>query len=198
MKKWGSNLMNRLIYGLLLLIALMLPPVANLMESVMIIHMHMQMPMLVIIGIIMASFFQERFPEFFEKWNENGVPGIVLFIIIMSYWMLPRTMDEALTNLNVEIFKFISLPFLAGIPLMDSWKKLSSTVKNAVIIFFTVVFIGIGWLYINAPNPLCNNYLVIDQIILGWGFLITAIGLIIYLLYDFFIDPSAYEEVAEE
>jgi ABC-type uncharacterized transport system permease subunit len=53
-------------------------------------------------------------------------------------------------------------------------------------------------LYINAPNPLCNNYLVIDQIILGWGFLITAIGLIIYLLYDFFIDPSAYEEVAEE
>jgi hypothetical protein len=198
MKKWGSNLMNRLIYGLLLLIALMLPPVANLMESVMIIHMHMQMPMLVIIGIIMASFFQERFPKFFEKWNENGVPGIVLFIIIMSYWMLPRTMDEALTNLNVEIFKFISLPFLAGIPLMDSWKKLSSTVKNAVIIFFTVVFIGIGWLYINAPNPLCNNYLVIDQIILGWGFLITAIGLIIYLLYDFFIDPSAYEEVAEE
>jgi hypothetical protein len=198
MKKWGSNLMNRLIYGLLLLIALMLPPVANLMESVMIIHMHMQMPMLVIIGIIMASFFQVRFPKFFEKWNENGVPGIVLFIIIMSYWMLPRTMDEALTNLNVEIFKFISLPFLAGIPLMDSWKKLSSTAKNAVIIFFTVVFIGIGWLYINAPNPLCNNYLVIDQIILGWGFLITAIGLIIYLLYDFFIDPSAYEEVAEE
>jgi hypothetical protein len=198
MKKWGSNLMTRLIYGLLLLIALMLPPVSNLMESVMIIHMHMQMPMLVIIGIIMASFFQERFPEFFKKWNENGVPGILLFIIIMLYWMMPRTMDEALTSTGVEIFKFISLPFLAGIPLMDSWKKLSSSGKNAVIIFFTAVFIGIGWLYINAPNPLCNNYLVIDQIILGWGFLITAIGLIIYLLYDFFIDPSAYEEVAEE
>jgi hypothetical protein len=190
--------MKRLIYGLLLLISLMLPPVANLMESVMIIHMHMQMPMLVIIGIIMASFFQGRFPGFFEKWNKTGVPGILLFIIIMSYWMMPRTMDEALTNQSVEIFKFFSLPFLAGIPLMDSWKKLSSTGKNTVIIFFTVVFIGIGWLYINAPNPLCNNYLVIDQIILGWGFLITAIGLIIYLLYDFFIDPSAYEEVVED
>lgn len=186
------------LYGLLILIALALPPVANLMESVMIIHMHMQMPMLVFTGFLMARFFQVCFPGFFEKWNHNGVPGILLFSIIMVYWMLPRTMDEALIVTSVEVFKFISLPFLAGIPLRDSWGKLGEKGRNIVIIVFTVIFLLLGWLYIDSPVQLCNNYLMIDQITLGWGFLTTAIGMIIYLLYNYFIDPSAYEGIPDE
>lgn len=185
--------MNQPVFGLLLFIFLIIPPVANLMESVMIIHMHMQMPMLVIAGFFMGKFVLGRFPRFFEKWNQNGVPGIILFVIILVYWMLPRTMDEALSMYSVELFKFISLPFLAGIPLRDSWKKLSSAWKNALIISFTVLFAGMGLLYIISPVQLCNNYLLIDQIILGWGFITTGLGLGIYLLYDAIVDRSQYE-----
>ncbi|MDF2787610.1 MAG: hypothetical protein K0S80_708 [Neobacillus sp.] len=185
--------MNQSFYGLLLWIFLVAPPVANFMESVMVIHMHMQMPMLVIAGMLMARFFQKKFPGFFEKWNSNGVPGITLFVLIVIYWMLPRTMDEALTSHLVEGFKFISLPFLAGISLRDSWKKLNPFGKNSIIISFTVLFLGLGWLYIWSPVQLCNNYLVIQQITLGWGFLTTSIGMVVYLGYNFFIDPSAYE-----
>jgi hypothetical protein len=121
------------------------------------------------------------------------VPGITLFVIIMVYWMLPRTMDEALTTQTVEVFKFISLPLFAGIPLRDSWRKLSSAGKNIVIISFTLMFIGLGWLYVWSPVQLCNNYLVIEQVTLGWAFLLTAIAMVVYLGYNFFIDPSAYE-----
>ncbi|MFD2444974.1 hypothetical protein ACFSO7_13470 [Bacillus sp. CGMCC 1.16607] len=190
--------MNQSFYGLLLFIFLIIPPVAKFMESVMIMHMHMQMPMFVIAGLLMARFFQVRFKGFFEKWNSDGVPGMILFSIVMVYWMLPRTMDEALTVQGVEMFKFISLPFLAGIPLRDSWKKLGARGKNIIIIFFTILFLGLGWLYIQSQDQLCNNYLVIDQIILGWGFLTTAIGMVIYLGYTFFIDPSEYEMVEED
>lgn len=185
--------MNQFLIGLFLLIGLSIPPVADLMESVMIIHMHMQMPMLLIAGFLMARFFQMKFPCFFEKYNQNGIPGILLFSIILVYWMLPRTMDEALTTTSVEIFKFFSLPFLAGVPLRDSWKKLSEAGRNGVIILFTFLFLGMGWLYIQSNAQLCNNYLVIDQIILGWGFITLAICLVIYLLYSFFVDPSQYE-----
>lgn len=185
--------MNQSFFGLLLLIGLAFPPVRHLMESIMLIHMHMQMPMLVIAGFLMAKFFLVSFPTFFEKLNQNGVPGILLFSIIMSYWMLPRTMDEALTVTGVEVFKFISFPFLAGVPLRDSWGKLNETGKNLVIIIFTILFILMGWLYIFSPVQLCNNYLVIDQIILGWGFFITAVCMVIYLAYVFFVDPSKYE-----
>jgi hypothetical protein len=185
--------MNQSFYGLLLFIFLVIPPVADFMETLMVIHMHMQMPMLVIAGMLMAPFFQKRFPNFFQKWNSNGIPGITLFVIIMVYWMLPRTMDEALTSPLVEGFKFISLPFLAGISLRDSWKKLNPFGKNSIIISFTVLFIGLGWLYIWSPVQLCNNYLMIEQVTLGWAFLLTAIGMVVYLGYNFFIDPSAYE-----
>jgi hypothetical protein len=181
------------IYGLLLLLALMLPPVVSLMESVMVIHMHMQMPLLIFTGFLMARFFRMKVPHFFEKWNGNGIPGIMLFVIIVVYWTLPRSMDEALTIPSMEVFKFISLPLLAGIPLRDSWKKLKQFVKNIVFYLFIIMFFGMGWLYIDSPVQLCNNYLIIEQITLGWGFLTTAICMVIYLLYTAFIDPSQYE-----
>src|SRR5699024_4781808 len=184
--------MKQSIYGLVLFIFLILPPVFNLMESIMIIHMHMQMPMLVAAGFFMARFFQLRFPRFFKRWNSNGIPGIILFAVIWMYWLIPRTMDEALVVQSMELFKFISLPFLAGVPLRDSWKKLSVTGKNAIFISFTMVFIGMGWLYIASPVQLCNNYLLVEQITLGWGFLTMAICMIIYLIYSTFTDYSAY------
>jgi hypothetical protein len=171
----------------------MLPPVVSLMESVMVIHMHMQMPLLIFTGFLMARFFRMKVPHFFEKWNGNGIPGIMLFVIIVVYWTLPRSMDEALTIPSMEVFKFISLPLLAGIPLRDSWKKLKPFVKNIVFYLFIIMFFGMGWLYIDSPVQLCNNYLIIEQITLGWGFLTTAICMVIYLLYTAFIDPSQYE-----
>lgn len=180
-------------YGLVLVISLALPPVAQLMESIMIIHMHMQMPLIVIAGFLMAPFFQQKFPQFFWKWNENGIPGILLFIIIILYWMIPRTMDDALQSIPVELFKFISLALLAGVPLRNSWSKLTTKSKNIIFIFFLIVFAFMGVLYIFSPVQLCNNYLRTEQITLGWGFVTTAVCTFIYLLQLVFIDPSEYE-----
>lgn len=185
--------MTQVILGLAFYIFLMVPPVAHLVESIMVTHMHMQMPALIIAGFLMAPFFQLRFPNFFAKWNQNGVPGILLFIIIVVYWTIPRTMDETLTIGSMELFKFISLPFLAGVPLRDSWSKLTKKVKNWIIIGFTVKFFGMGLLYIYSPDQLCNNYLKIDQLTLGWSFVTTGIGMAGYLLYIVIIDPSKYE-----
>lgn len=184
--------MKQFLYGLFIFIVLTLPPVANLLESIMIVHMHMQMPLIVFSGFLMAKLFQIRFPQFFEKWNRNGVPGILLFIVILVYWTIPKTMDETLTIPSMEIFKFISLSLLAGVPLRDSWKKLTSKAKNIIFIFFTVKYLGMGWLYINTTLQLCNNYLLIDQLTLGWGFITTAICILIYLVYVNFTDQSMY------
>lgn len=171
----------------------MLPPVANLAESVMAIHMHMQMMLFIVTGMLMAPFFQKRFPRFFEKWNSNGVPGILLFLVILGYWLLPRTMDEALSIPAVEIFKFISLPFLAGVPLRDSWGKLSNIGKNIIYVLLSVIFAVMAWLYIESPVQLCNNYLIIEQKTLGWGFVFLAVSIMVYFISTLVIDPSDYE-----
>ncbi|CAM3163215.1 hypothetical protein FITA111629_07255 [Filibacter tadaridae] len=180
-------------FGLLLFLFLLIPPVAHLLESIMIIHMHMQMPLLVIAGFLMAPFFQKRFPRLFENWNHAGIPGILLVTIVWLYWMIPRTMDDALTVQSVEAFKFFSLPFLVGVPLRDSWKKIGLTVKKIIFIGFTILFFGMGILYIKVPVQLCNNYLLIEQITLGWGFVTMAICIVIYLWYFVFMDHSKYE-----
>lgn len=185
--------MRQSLYGLLLFAFLAAPPVAYMMESVMVVHMHMQMPMLVIAGVMMARIFMLKFPDFFAKWNDNGIAGILLFFIVWTYWMMPRTMDEALTEPMMEVFKFISLPFLAGIPLRDSWPRLSQIGRQVFLVALTIQFIAIGWLYIASPDQLCNNYLLIEQITLGWAFLLLAIALIIFMAVSLFLKNSEYE-----
>jgi hypothetical protein len=171
-------------FGLLLFVFLVIPPVAHYMESVMIIHMHMQMPLLVIAGCLMGRAVQIKFPSFLAKWNENGVPGILLFTIVTALWMVPRMMDEALASQGTEWFKFLSLALLAGVPLRISWGLLSPAWKNSIFILFTGLFALMGWLYIKVPIQLCNNYLLIEQITLGWAFVTMAVCLAIYTVYQ--------------
>ncbi|HLR79367.1 MAG TPA: hypothetical protein VK119_02140 [Bacillota bacterium] len=185
--------MKQAIYGLVLYVFLMLPPVITLSESIMSIHMHVQMPLLGIAGMLMTPFLQQRFPYIFKKWNKNGIPGIILFMIIVIYWLIPRTMDEALTMSTVEVFKFVSWPFLAGVPLRDSWRKLSIRGRSIVFVSISILFGLMAWLYIASPNQLCNNYLIIEQRALGWGFLFIAASILIYYIQTKFIDQSQYE-----
>ena len=90
-------------------------------------------------------------------------------------------------------FKFISLAFLAGVPLRASWMKLTDFWKNAVFVFFTLQYGLMGLIYLMSDSQLCNNYLQSEQITLGWGFLTVAIALLIYLIQLVIIDPSDYE-----
>src|SRR5699024_8424671 len=185
--------MRQVMDGLVVYAFLILPPVATLMESIMGIHMHMQMPLLVISGILMARFFQVRFPGFFEKWNRNGVPGILLFVFIWTYWLIPRAVLEALRVQVGEVFKFISLPFLAGIPLRDSWGKIGKMGKYIMFIYFIISSLALGWLYIASPDQLCNNYLIVEQKALGWSSVMIGICVLLYFVQDIFVDESAYE-----
>lgn len=185
--------MKQAIYGLVLYIFLMLPPVITLSESIMSIHMHMQMPLLGIVGLLMTPYLKEKFPNIFDKWNRNGIPGIILFMIVVIYWLIPRAMDEALTLPVVEVFKFISWPFLVGVPLRDSWRKITPFLQNFVFISISLIFGFMAWLYIFSPNQLCNNYLIIEQRALGWGFLIIGACIMLYFIQSLFVDKSEYE-----
>lgn len=77
--------------GMLLFIFLIIPPIARFFESIMILHMHMQMPLFILSGFLMYPFLREKAPIFLE-WNKNGKPGLLLFLLIIVYWTIPRTM----------------------------------------------------------------------------------------------------------
>lgn len=185
--------MKQALYGSILLIFLMLPPVNHLAETIMSIHMHMQMPLIAVGGMLLTPLLQKKFPGFFQKWNETGIPGITLFIIIVMFWLMPKAMDDTLASNYMEAFKFISWS-IVGISLRDSWKKLSNIWKNGLFIGLSVVYVLMAGVYIFSQDQLCNNYLIVDQRTLGWGYLLIAVCLLLYFIQSLFIDPTEYQE----
>lgn len=185
--------MKPFIYGIIIFTFLALPPVAELTESIMAIHMHVQMPFLAVTGMLMTPLLQKKFPKFFAKWNKDGIPGILLVLLVISYWLIPRAMDDALMSMPVEIFKFISWPFFVGVPIWDSWKKLSTFWKNFFLVGIAILYVIMAFVYLFAPDQLCNNYLIVEQRTLGWSFLIIAICIVIYQVQALFYDDSVYE-----
>src|SRR5690625_6421379 len=154
---------KKFMYGVLLYIILLLPPTIGLLEKWMITHMLVQIPLLIIAGLLMGEYVKNRLPNLFKKWNENGIPGILLVYIVTIDCMIYRSMDEAILLYSVEIFKFISLPFLVGIVLYDSWPKLSSLAKGFIVFNYIPMFGMMAWLYIDSPIQVCNNYLESEQ-----------------------------------
>lgn len=179
-----------------LYVLLLLPPLIRLLEKWMVTHMLLQMPLLILAGALMGKSLVRRFSKFFTDWNANGIPGILLVYFISMYWMIPRAMDEAILLGRVEIFKFISLPFLVGVLLYDSWPKLGDLAKSFLAFNYIPMFGIMAWLYIDSPIPICNNYLETEQKLLGWGFFIITIFMLLYVLRQAFVDTRDEETLA--
>ncbi len=186
-------MIKRFIYGLLLYIILLLPPTIKLLETWMLTHMLIQIPLLIIAGLFMGEYVKKRCGRFFKQWNKNGIPGILLVYFVTMYWMIPRAMDEAITVSSVEIFKFVSLPFLVGIVLYDSWSKLSAIAKGFIVFNYIPMFGMMAWLYIDSPIQVCNNYLESEQKMLGWGFLFITVFMLLYVIQFAFVDRREEE-----
>jgi len=186
--------MKNIWIGCILFLLLLLPPIRLWLESIMIMHMLVQIPLLMVVGLYVGDYFVKRYSTFFEKWNASGIPGIVLVVIVTMYWMIPRAMDEALSIPLVEMFKYVGLPLLVGLPLRDSWSKLHTIVKGFVLFNYIPMFGMMAWLYIDSPIQVCNNYLETEQKSLGWGFFLVMMLMLFYILQIVFVDHKQEKE----
>ncbi len=176
-------------YGFFLYVVLAISPVRLFMESSMIMHMLVQITLLIVVGWLFGDFIIKMYESFFNKWNSNGIAGIIIFLFVMTYWMIPRKLDEALTVDMIELFKFISLP-IAGFLLKDSWKRLQTLGKSFIYLNFLSMFGLLAWLYIDSPIQICNSYLENQQKMLGWGLLTITITMTFYIVQVVFTDHS--------
>ncbi|PKQ11253.1 MAG: hypothetical protein CVT70_15245 [Alphaproteobacteria bacterium HGW-Alphaproteobacteria-1] len=110
-------------------------------------------------------------------WNRGGWACLILAIAAMAIWMLPRSIDAALADPRWEAAKFVTLPFLVGLPLGLGWAR-AHPLLRAVLRAQCLSMLGVlAFLYTHAPLRLCNAYLVEDQQRLGLGFLALALAL---------------------
>lgn len=145
---------------------LALPPIQDFLEQSMVTHMLIQIPMLVVIGWMTGKVLPVNWKSRIASWNRWGITGMALVIVIMAYWMLPRSLDAAVSEWQFELVKFITIP-LMGISLNLSWALLNPIAQGVFKLEFWATFMRLGWLYLELPDRLCANYLLSDQRILG-------------------------------
>ena len=112
--------MRGAIAGLAMIVLLALPPARELLESVMIRHMLVQIPLLAVAGGLIATSLPAQWKNRLAEWNEGGVSGMLMALVVSSWWMLPRALDATLSSPSMEMFKFIAQPLAVGAPIRQS------------------------------------------------------------------------------
>jgi len=163
--------------GIGIVAVLALPVLRSLLESSLTAHMFGQIPLLVLAGWMIGK---GRFAFLFGDWNRHGIPGLLIALFAMLFWMIPRWLDASLSEPLWEVIKFITIPLLIGVPLGVSWSRMSAF-SRAVVWANAISMLGVlGWLYVAAPVRVCNNYLVNQQQDFGYTAMVLAVAIAAY------------------
>jgi len=183
MRYWSSPI---------LLILLMLPSTAQWLESTMTGQMLCQIPLLVVAGYGIGRNAAQKFPRI--HLYIGGIPGLLLVVFTMFFWMIPRSLDASLVSPFMEGAKYVSLTLFAGIPLGVGWHKLGFIVKGFVWIHLISMVFFMGWLYAAAPVRVCNYYLIDQQKLTGWYLIGAGAGIVIYFFVMSIVKAFRYED----
>jgi hypothetical protein len=172
-----------------LLVLLALPTLREAMERDMARHMLVQIPLLALCGWLCAPS-PAAGRNSAAAWDRHGIAGILTANLAAAYWMLPRTLDNAIASAAFEAAKFISLPLLVGVPLRRSWPRLPM-LGQGFVIANAVSMLGIaGWLYLAAPVRVCVYYLIDQQEIVGRALLHLAGAITLAVLVRAFVGSA--------
>ena len=158
-------------------LVLWLPVVRGALEGDMAVHMAVQMPLLIALGVLFGAAARRHEPRWLAAADWLGIPGIVAVVLATSFWMLPRAMDQAISNPFVDLAKFLSLPLLVGVPLGVSWRRMPPLGRAFIWANFIPKLGAIGGLYLAAPMRLCSYYRLDQQQLAGWTLIAVAVAL---------------------
>ena len=168
---------SRALAGATIALMLALPWVREALEGVMSLHMLVQIPLLAVAGGLMAADLPRSVRQRIAAWNAGGVSGILLALIVSTWWMVPLALDLALASTTVELWKFVSLPLLVGAPITLSWRALGTIGRGFLLANVLPMWAVVGWLYMVAPVRLCNYYLTDQQQVAGLALLAASVAI---------------------
>lgn len=176
--------------GLLLSLYLItVSPISTILESTMVGHVLLQLPLLVTIGLFAADVVPAKLKNMIILINAGGIFGCISITFIFLVWMIPRWLDASLVYETVALAKYASL-IVGGVLLRMSWPIAHPITRGLLQIEFIAMLLRLGWLYLISPERLCNSYLLSDQIWLGRGLLIIAFALCLTWLIPIFFGGS--------
>jgi hypothetical protein len=153
--------------GVVLLLAMTLPPIRHLLEQSMQLHMLAQYPLLMISGALLARGVPEGIARKLATCNAMGITGLAAAMLFTTVLMIPRVLDLVLVDARVELAKFAAL-LIIGALFQASWRSAGTIVQAFFLGGILPMMIVVGTIYQSAPLRLCNAYRLDDQQNLGW------------------------------
>lgn len=167
--------------ALALFVVLALPPAAHALQARMQLQMLVQIPLLALAGYLFRAALSDCWEARIHAWNPVGINGVIVATFVLSYWMLPRSMDAAVSDWPYAVAKFITVPLLVGLPMGLSWPRMNFIMRGVVVMELIAMFWRLGWLYLASPVRLCNNYLIDDQQLTGRYLLAAGVALLVWV-----------------
>jgi hypothetical protein len=160
------------------------PPLRQLVESRMALHMLVQFPTLLACGWLLSRLAVGVRPVWrhFDALNAHGLLGITIASCVLGIWMVPAALDLALLTEPMRWAKYATL-CLAGLLLGRSYLCMNAEVE----VFFTGMLAWmmatVGLVYQTMPQRLCVNYLIDEQRWTGSGLVFYAAALALVCLW---------------
>lgn len=153
--------------------ALSVPPGRSLIEQSMTWHMVVQMPMLFAGGwflMIGALDLTKRSPN---GWNQFGLTSFIAAQFILTYWMLPISIDRAVVMPQVDVLKLLSL-IVSGALIQTSVSRSPVVVQLFFVGYIVSMLMTSGVVLATTERRLCNAYSMESQLSAGYG--VVALG----------------------
>jgi hypothetical protein len=155
-------------------LALAAPPLPGWLESSMMLHMLVQLPLLALAGWLAGQAWLRSRPggvasrllAGVQSFNAGGATGLIAASFVMLLWMLPRFLDLARLDAPADALKFVTVS-LAGLAVALSWPRLPVIARAVVHLEVIATAARFGWGYLAADQRLCLVYLADDQQLTG-------------------------------
>lgn len=113
-------------------------------------------------------------PAALARLDPLGTASVLLAVLVLCGWMLPRSVDAALAEPWVEVARWVMLPAVGALAAAPGWRRLPALARAFVVANAWSMLLAAGWLYVTVPERLCSYYLLGEQRRLGLGCLALA------------------------
>jgi hypothetical protein len=167
--------------------ALSVPPGRSLIEQSMTWHMVVQMPTLFAGGWFLMSGGWDAQKTSLGHWNQFGLTGFIAAQFIITYWMLPISIDRAVVMPQVDVFKLLSL-MVSGALIKTSISRSPAVLQLFFVGYIVSMLITTGVYLATTERRLCNAYSMESQLSAGYG--VVALGIALAFAWAFRINRN--------
>jgi len=171
-------------FSVLTILLVLFPTVDNYLDSSMTRHVLIQIPVLIFCGIALGWKLKVRWTDI----DHNGITSLIFFAGTLLFWMIPRSLDEAVTSNLLDQVMHMNM-IIAGFVLGQNQHKITFMPRAIFSIYSLAMLFTMGIIYTHFSAIICATYTLEEQKDMGYTLLTILpflfVTLFVWILFSF-------------